>query len=445
MGVSENSVQRTLARAAEAIADELAETAIVEGEQCTWLSSAVEVREGERCVVHRTGEPSVYDGDAGIAWALAAAARSLERDDLADIARAGAVGALQRADPLLGGGLYDGAAGVAVAVLQVGAALGDDRLSAQGVDLLEAALEPRPVADDLISGAAGSIVGALAAEAVTGDQDWLGAATGLARGLVERAQRRSWGWSWPSGEPGEPGLCGLAHGSAGIAWALGEVAARAGSDEFAGPVREALRYEESWFDRTRSNWPDLRLVTRDPDGTRAYPAWWCHGAAGAGLVRLRLWDLGIDEPALLAQAGAAFRATFENAAAPLRDGRAGEFGLTVCHGLAGAVELFLTAHEVLDEDEHLVTASWLLERAVALLGPGVEWWPDGTGGIGAGPGLMTGMAGTLVVLLRAIEPRRLPSVALFPLGRQRNGARRAEGASRERTTGFEPATLSLGS
>ena len=88
-----------------AIADALVETAIVDGSRCTWLSATVELPDGTARIVHRTGNPVVYDGDAGIAWALAHAARALGRDDLGELARAGAVGALRRADPSLGGGL----------------------------------------------------------------------------------------------------------------------------------------------------------------------------------------------------------------------------------------------------------------------------------------------------------------------------------------------------
>jgi lantibiotic modifying enzyme len=405
-----------LSHIAEQIADTLAETAVADGERCTWLSTTVAFHEGRHSVVHRTGNPSVYDGDAGIAWALAHASTALGRGDLAEVARSGALGALRRADPAAAGGLHDGAAGVAVAALQVGAALGDHRLATEALDLLDAAVESAPTGDDVVGGAAGLILAALAAEAAGGDRAWLRRATRLGRSLVERAQRRAWGWSWPSGERDEPGLCGLAHGSSGIAWALAELGARSRSGEFDVAVREALQYERGWYDRDRGNWPDLRLAVGTEAGDRAFPAWWCHGAAGIGLVRLRLRELGRYEPALLAEAGAAFRATFRSAAAPIRAGRGDDFGLTVCHGTAGAAELFLVARAVLGEEQHAVTARWLLDRAIALLGPDVEWWPDGVGGTGTAPGLMTGMAGTLLMLLRAAGGGQPPGVGLFPLG-----------------------------
>jgi hypothetical protein len=71
---------------------------------------------------------------------------------------------------------------------------------------------------------------------------------------------------------------------------------------------------------------------------------------------------------------------------------------------------------VLGEDEHHAAAQWLLDHAAGLLGADVEWWPDGLGGAAASPGLMTGMAGTLLVLLRATNIGGVPGPGLFPLG-----------------------------
>jgi lanthionine synthetase-like protein len=105
------------------------------------------------------------------------------------------------------------------------------------------------------------------------------------------------------------------------------------------------------------------------------------------------------------QAGAAFQATFDAAAALLRDPLAGQFGLTACHGLQGAVELFLAAYSVLGEMEHMITAQWIVERAISRYGTEVEQWPDGVAGNGACPGLMTGAAGALMFSSDARLPR----------------------------------------
>jgi lantibiotic modifying enzyme len=415
VGVTEAPHLELLFNTAELIADELAATAISDGDRCTWLTATVELREGQRRIIHRTGNPSVYDGDAGIAWALAQAATVLQRDDLAELARAGSTNALGRAQHNGRTGLYDGTSGIAVAALHVASSLNDHALASRALTLLDAATATTATGDDIISGAAGQLLATLAAHSDTDDNAWLTRAATLARTIVERAHRHPWGWSWPSGEPNEPGLCGLAHGASGIAWALAELATRTRTNEFDEAVGEALHYERSWFDRDHGNWPDLRTNVTDNAGGRAFPTWWCHGAAGAGISRLRLWQLGYTQPSLLAEAATAFRTTFSHAAAPLRRGQSDDFGLTICHGTAGAIELFLTAHDVLDEDEHLTTARWLAEHATAVLGRRLESWPDGINQTGAGPGLMTGLGGTLIILLRTIAGYPRPrSIALFP-------------------------------
>jgi lantibiotic modifying enzyme len=84
----------------------------------------------------------------------------------------------------------------------------------------------------------------------------------------------------------------------------------------------------------------------------------------------------------------------------------------VCHGLGGTLELLLTAGEALGEEAHMATARWLLDRAVVALGTDVERWPSGVDGCDWAPSLMTGLAGTMLVLLRIAEPGRLPGIGL---------------------------------
>jgi lantibiotic modifying enzyme len=274
---------------------------------------------------------------------------------------------------------------------------------------------------DVIGGNAGALVALMAAYDETEEEWLLERGTMLGQAILEEADGHPWGSSWASGRPGEPGLCGLAHGAGGIAWALGELEARAGGAALGEAVREALRYERSWFDRRRSNWPDLRAGTGNASGRPAhaggrpaFPTWWCHGAVGAGLVRLRLHGLGREEPILLAEAAAALQSSVAAATGSIEAGRPPDHGLTICHGLGGTIELLLTAHSVLGEEEHLTAARWLLDRVVAILGDDVERWPDGLGGPGGDPSLMTGLSGTLILLLRAAGEAPMPSVGLFP-------------------------------
>ena len=421
MGVTEATPVGTLLDLADDIADALAETAIVADDRCTWMHGDVEASDEGRRLVHRTGDPAVYQGDAGIAWALAHAGDALGRADLCELAQYGASGALRRASARVGRGLHDGLSGVAIATLQAGTALADPALEGGGLELLdEATAAPLP-SQDVIGGNAGALVALMAAYDETEEEWLLERGTMLGQAILEAADRHPWGWSWASGRPGEPGLCGLAHGAGGVAWALGELEARAAGAALEQAVREALRYERSWFDRRRSNWPDLRAGTDHAGGQPAFPTWWCHGSVGAGLVRLRLHELGREDPILLAEAAAALQSSVATATGSTEAGRPPDHGLTMCHGLGGTLELLLTAHSVLGEEEHLTAARWLLDRVVAILGDDVERWPDGLGGPGGDPSLMTGMAGTLILLLRAAGAAPMPSVGLFPCRRETLG------------------------
>ncbi|MFN7953439.1 MAG: lanthionine synthetase LanC family protein [bacterium] len=405
---------KNLLALASSLAESLAATAVVSADQCTWLTATVDLSSGERRILHRTGDPSLYQGDAGIAWALAHASRALDRSDLGALARAGARCALRRASSCAGPGLHDGTSGVATAALQVAAVLDDPVLRRDAIDLLSEAATSQPSGSDIITGAAGSLLAMLSAHEQTNDLRWLDRAVALGKAVVDGAQRLAWGWCWPAGEEREPGLCGLAHGAVGVAWALEELHQLTGDERFRLAANHALRYERSWFDRRRSNWPDLRVGVGATDGAPCFESWWCHGAVGEGLVRLRLHALGRSDPAILAEAGAAFQCALDEAINSIDAAEAPIHGLTLCHGLGGTVELFLMAHAVLGEQEHLVTARWILDRALAALGDDAERWPDGLGTASAAPGLMTGAAGALTVLLRAIAPTSIPSAVLFP-------------------------------
>jgi hypothetical protein len=55
-----------LRSAANAAADVIVETAITAGGRSTWLGATVGWADGTPVVAHRTGDPSLYEGSAGI-------------------------------------------------------------------------------------------------------------------------------------------------------------------------------------------------------------------------------------------------------------------------------------------------------------------------------------------------------------------------------------------
>lgn len=395
----------TARTAAQRAADALLESAVVVRDEATWLAPTPSGPDLAGEPVERSGEAALYDGSAGIALACLAVGTSEQRDDLVEIAVRAARHALASAGRAPSPGLYDGLAGIGLAALAVGLHA-DARMARSATTILDALRTRLPDRSDLVGGLAGVALAFVRAAELTGHDHWLAAARAAAERLVNRADRRPWGWAWPD-DADDPGLCGLAHGAAGPAWVLAEVAAACGEpSRFDDAVAGARQYERSWFDPRTNSWPDLRANT--PSGQpRPRPSLWCHGGVGIGVSRLGI-DACRPHPALQAEVAAALQSTCAVAVEQV-NGAGLHHGLTVCHGLAGTVDFLLDAHLHFGEDAHLDTARWLAQEAMALMGSDVTRWPGGIGGR-PGPGLMNGLAGTMAVLCRLAEPRAVPSV-----------------------------------
>jgi lantibiotic biosynthesis protein len=402
----------TAARAvANRIADALLDSAIAAGDRVGWLGPTIEVIHGEARGVQRTGDATLYDGSAGIALGCSIAAETLGRTELADLAVRAARHALSGSERVSPAGLYDGAAGIAIAAIAVGRRADESGLVDAGRTLLRAARERIPERSDLINGAAGTALAMLRAAELTGEDEWIAAAVELGRIVAARALRRPWGFAWRDDEE-HPPLCGLAHGASGPAWVLGEIASAAdlGDDrELQDTIAGALRFERSWFDAKRNDWPDLRCHGEAAGADPPFPAVWCHGSAGIGLARLALLGLR-PHPSLAAEAAAALQSACASAADDLAAGGPAQ-GLTICHGLGGALELLVEAHRVLGEPEHLATARWLFDRALVRLGDDVTTWRGGVRGL-PGPGLMNGLTGAMCVALELEDPAGTRCVGL---------------------------------
>lgn len=408
MGALTATESAWLADAAGRVADVLVENAIIVGGRATWL--AANVTSDGAGVVHRTGDATLYDGTAGIAMASWPVAVALGREDLADIALGAVRHALSAVGRLGGVGLFDGIAGIGLAALEVGDAAGDERMRADGLDVLAHVADTPPSDVDLISGSAGVVLALLTAAGRTGSARWRAAAIWHGDHLLACAHRAPWGWSWPIPGFGPSGLCGLAHGAAGVAWALGELAAATGDARFLEGVDGARRFERSWFQPAENGWPDLRPESSAPGAPLLCPALWCHGATGIGLARLSLFARS-EHGSLAGEASAALQAATSSASHDLR-GLASP-SLTICHGLGGTVLLLLAAHAVLREEAHLTAARWVASRALERSAHDPSSWPSGLPGGEFTPGLMTGLAGTMYALARAADPARTAAIAVL--------------------------------
>jgi lantibiotic modifying enzyme len=370
--------------------------------------------------------PGMYDGKAGIGWFLAHVAPFDASGAIAAAADAALRAALSEAHENLEPetcSLMTGALGTALTAWDAGACLADSdsrrpTLQQAASALAEAAaaqiMFAPPAAYDLIAGAAGMLVGLLALYQRTAISSLLAAVHTLGDSLLASAHKDWWGASWTS-SPGVPALCGLAHGNAGVGWALAELAWIAGERRYLDVAYEAFRYERSWYAPDRCAWPDLRQTPLRNAANSTWPGWmtaWCHGALGIGAVRLRFYEMTHDTTAL-AEASAAINAARMAAGRAGAALSAGEMAdVTLCHGLGGVAELLLLAYEVLGGREHLRAARQVGRLCLDIFAANGSRWTTGLQGAEDVPGLFLGRAGIGVTLLRLHDPGLVGSPAL---------------------------------
>jgi lantibiotic modifying enzyme len=356
----------------------------------------------------------LYGGTSGVALFLAEVASVT--GNMA--ARRTALGALRHALTRADGidleerqGLFAGWTGIALAAARVGLLTGDRSMLSDATDLL-CRIEPHDStrdSSDVISGAAGAIIGMLACRSLVGVRA-LSAAIELGDALLASATRASHGWSWRSlNRSGDMNLTGFSHGAAGIAWALLELYRACGDSRYRTAAEMAFAYERHWFDTRLRNWRDLRGYpvrgTRRDDPVPC-SAYWCHGAPGIALSRLRAFQITSDG-AYRAEAIAALETT----AAVTERALDGSMNFSLCHGLAGNADVLLAGAAVVGSEVPHASA---VARMVAARGieryAAADSWPSGAGA--STPALMIGQAGVGHFYLRLARPAT-PSVLLI--------------------------------
>lgn len=400
------------AEAALVIAHRLADEARPASTGVHWHGATVVGTEEDPHLQYGDTGFDLYSGSAGISLFLCRAARHDNTGHLARMSREAIAHALSHTPALLDEGrlgLYDGVMGIVVAALVAGRQLGETGLVAKAEKLALAASQTASrlggaTDHDLISGTAGIVIGLLQAHRLTGIPDLRHAALAAARDLAAGSSAEPWGRSWESNQGG-PNLTGLAHGASGPALALQEAGLAANDPQLTRAATEAMRYERSWYSAAHRNWPDLRRRATGDDTPPGYPVFWCHGAAGIGMARLRTYELTGDTIAL-AEASVAIQAVRDRIIQAGIAMRAQQtVDLSLCHGLAGAAELLVIADNVLKNEAHL-RAARRIGRLMIEHHDQVGRWPCGIPDAGEIPDLFLGLAGIGLTLLRLHEPDR---------------------------------------
>lgn len=397
---------------AKRIADDIARSAIWHDDRCTWIGAMPEeAADGRTAMTHVGFGADLYGGTAGVGLFLAELHAAIGEPEI----RRTAMGALRHAAARAGDvpravafGLHAGRTGTALALARAGALLGVDELRARAADLVAADHGAEASTDefDLIAGAAGGIVGSLVLAKTLGDRRWDDRARRLGDRLVASCEVDGAGTaSWRTvGFPTAANLTGLSHGAAGAGVALLELAHATGDASYADVAHRAFAYERGVYDASLRNWPDFRGRSGTPSHASC-ATFWCHGAPGIALSRIRAHELSSDET-LRAEAITALETCRAWVAAAVESE---SVNYSLCHGLAGNAEILRDGAELTGPD-----ATTLVERVadvgIERYGDPGRPWPCGTHE-GSTASLLLGLAGIGYFYLRLAVPT-VPSILL---------------------------------
>lgn len=299
---------------------------------------------------------------------------------------------------LSGIGLFTGIGGVVYTLSHLGLLWNDDELLKAAKRLAEA-IEPMVDSDedfDIVDGSAGCIVALLPLLNATKSERLLKLLTQLGHRLIKCAVPQDKGVGWRIRLEPERSLAGMAHGAAGIAWALLELWAVTGFAPARDTALLAIEYERSLFSPDEGNWRDLREDRMHLRGgnTSKFMASWCHGAPGIGMARIASLQR-FPIPGAREEIDVALETT-------RRYGFGGNHCL--CHGDLGNLDLLLHARDELGDNIDIAPLTIELAQRISRAPQcGIPLHVEP-------PGLMLGLAGLGLGLLRLVDSNQVPSV-----------------------------------
>jgi type 2 lantibiotic biosynthesis protein LanM len=381
--------------AARAVGDRLQELAFVLQDDAAWVGL---IPASERTWSLSPLGPDLYDGLPGVMLFLAYLASvtgdrrysALAESTLTTLRRQ-----IKRSSGASAIGAFNGWGGIIYSLVHLGAIWGQPSMFSEAESLLDPLLKlvERDKTLDVIGGAAGCALALRSLHQCKPSARILGVARACGEHLIHSAQPAGKGIGWICGGIATSPLTGFAHGNAGIAYALLEIAKMTGEPRFEKTALKAFDYERSIFSPEHNNWPDLRN-----NANAGFATSWCHGAPGIGLSRL--CSLGhVNDPLLTSEIDVALASTLAHG-----------FGNnhTLCHGDLGNAEILLHAAQILHQPKWRVRANQAVAAVVENVREG-GWICGNPLGVES-PGLMTGLAGIGYAFLRFADPVGIPSV-----------------------------------
>jgi lantibiotic modifying enzyme len=365
-----------LIKLAASLGDRLCETAVTKGKAASWLFPSVGL---DRRLTPAVADFDLYNGLAGIGLFLGRLACMTGGRRYLAMTHAAIHEALaiwKDRHTVVGCG---GDAGFAYALALLARWLERDDWAARARSIVQAAIARTTPDDDLMQGRAGLLLGATAVAAITADDQLLAKVRPLAR-VVRNLK--------PGRLPADQD-CGLAHGRAGLGYALARWAQATGNRDSLTQAKWLLRSDLRASARARS---------RDDGPSDETPMLaWCRGGLG---VAWALLSLGLS-PGAVTQAIADVST----------NGRQrGDGALCPCHGLLGVVDFLIDARKA-QAPGAAKTLRHLQAEALGRLMSG-ETCADHTHRIES-PGLFLGVAGAGYGVLRLADPRATPSALML--------------------------------
>jgi len=411
-------LRKALIGEARLLGDWFERMAIRDGEDLTWVT--LDLREGTWALYPCSED--LYAGVPGISFFLGYLASVTGEERYAAVARAGLWTLLRRiphtAEAIRTIGLYQGWGGIIYTLTHLGRVLGDRALLEEAERLVEQ-IESRLEGDaelDVVGGAAGAVTGLLALYSATGSSRALAAARRCGEQLLAAARPAGAGIGWPIRIAGDEPQAGFAHGAAGIATSLVALADATRDERFRDAARAAFHFERERL------WPQLdRWIAEDEAGAaggsgaatatrqaeRDLPMSWCYGAPGIALSRLRLLRGGGGGDDGARDRDASAHDDLVRAAMLTLDRGFGT-NHCLCHGDLGNLDVLAQAAPLI-RDERLDAGIAPLTRAILAAIRDEGWRPGTVAGVES-PGLMNGLAGIGLGLLRMAAPDCVPSV-----------------------------------
>jgi type 2 lantibiotic biosynthesis protein LanM len=260
---------------------------------------------------------------------------------------------------------------------------------------------------DLINGLSGLLLALLKVYEIFGLSEALDKAIYVRKKIMSLRNGSSSNSLWNSTVENKT-LTGFSHGLSGIVRALSETLKFDHSSEVIEVIKTATQFENNCFDASEGQWPDPR-VPENFVGPKdqLFRSTWCYGAPGIGLSRIALMKRLNDEN-YCNDLDRCVRSSI-NALDNQHD-----YIDHLCCGNLGRIELLIEAGIFLNSDELIYKAGQYAMRLIEVANIRGGYKLSGLAPeIIFNPGLFQGISGIALQLLRASNPKDIPSISSF--------------------------------